>query len=332
MAGKFLKVLEGKSRRALPKSARKKKLAKSHLEVRMFNVRDGEVILLVIPKKRAWLLDCGASTGDKRNKTLGTKLADYLKKEKLVLEALVPSHPHKDHGGAFSSLLKAKPKLANKVWYYRSDDASWKKTKGWIPELNKELKKLGSKLERVVLKNAHREVSIADGVSAHLFAGSGDGAYTSLFIHLRYHNARLLFTGDVHCKYEKKLLDAFGEEDFRADLLKVTHHGSSSGTANIVVKAVKQGIAIASTAEDGGHRLEKDTLKRLGGHGKPRRVFETLVDGDIILRTDGNKYDGGILYQVEFESPGRFAADLGATVLPLTNVNKTRTSTNDPKC
>ena len=72
-----------------------------------------------------------------------------------------------------------------------------------------------------------------------------------------------------------KLLDAFGEEDFRTDLLKVTHHGSSSGTAKIVVKAIKQGIAIASTAEDGGHRLEKDTLKRLGGHGKPRRWYKS---------------------------------------------------------
>ena len=265
MAGKFLKVLEGTARRALPRSGRKSTFAKSHLEVRMFNVGDGEAILLVFPKKRAWLVDCGSGSGTKHNQALGKQLASYLKQEKLVLEALVPSHPHKDHGGAFALLLAEKPKLASKVRYYRSSDATWNKKTGWISELNKELNKLGSKLEAVVLKNAHREVTIAADVTAHLFAGSGDGAYTSLFLHLRFRDARLLFTGDAHCRYEKKLLDAFGEEDSRADVLKVTHHGSSTGTAKKVVKEVKQGISIASTADDGGHRLGKDTLKRLGG-------------------------------------------------------------------
>lgn len=76
-----------------------------------------------------------------------------------------------------------------------------------------------------------------------------------------------------------KLLDAFGEEDFRTDLLKVTHHGSSSGTAKIVVKAIKQGIAIASTAEDGGIAWRKtpsnasaDTGNRGGGINLSERV------------------------------------------------------------
>ncbi len=73
----------------------------------------------------------------------------------------------------------------------------------------------------------------------------------------------------------------------------MTHHGSSSGTARVIVDAVRPGIAVASTAPDGGHRLEMDTLARLGG---PRAVFETLVDGDIILRADGRGYGGGILY------------------------------------
>ncbi len=332
MTGKFLKILERKSRNARPRAARKKKLAKSHLEVRMFNVGEGEAILLVFPKKRAWLIDCGSSNRDPKNTTLGTKLAAYLKKRKLVLEALVPSHPHVDHAGAFAFLLATKPKLANKVRYWRSDDATWTDDKKWLGKHRKALKKLGSKLEQVALKNGHREVEIADGVSAHLFAGSGDGAYTSVFVHVRFHDARLLFTGDSHCNYEEKLLTAFGEDDFRADVLKVTHHGSSSGTAQTVVKAVKPGLAIASTAKHGGHRLEKDTLKRLGGHGKPRRVLETYVDGDIILQTDGGRYGGGILYQVEFDPPGLFAGDLGAEVASLTSVNKARTATNDKKC
>ena len=133
-------------------------------------------------------------------------------------------------------------------------------------------------------------------------------------------------------------LEHVGPGDFRADVLKVTHHGSSSGTAKSVVEAVRPGIAMASTGDDSGHRLERDTLDRLGGRplqGRPgpRRVFETLVDGDIVLQTDGNPYRGGLLYQAEFESPGRFVEGLGAEVMLLEDVDRQRTtSDNYPEC
>ena len=56
------------------------------------------------------------------------------------------------------------------------------------------------------------------------------------------------------------------------------------------------------------------------------------LDDFIILRTDGGAYGGGILYQVEFESPGRFAKELEVGTRPLATVNKERTSSKYPKC
>ena len=146
---------------------------------------------------------------------------------------------------------------------------------------------------------------------------------------LRFGAARLLFTGDSHCSYEVELLEAFGEEDFRADVLKITHHGSSSGTARQVVEAVRPSLAIASTADEGGHRLEEDTLERVLGPGKKRRVFETLSDGDIIVRTDGNPYLGGVLYRVDFVMPGEFAQELGAEVVPADQIQRQRSDDQD---
>jgi hypothetical protein len=116
-------------------------------------------------------------------------------------------------------------------------------------------------------------------------------------------------------------------------VLKVTHHGSSSGTAQRVVNAVKPGIAIASTAPDDGHRLERDTLQRLQSNAPQRRIFETVIDGDIILRTDGGAYGGGVLCQVELVAPGLFESALGAATLPRAMVDDARTtSPNDPQC
>jgi hypothetical protein len=55
----------------------------------------------------------------------------------------------------------------------------------------------------------------------------------------------------------------------------------------------------------------------------PRRIYETFVHGDIIVRTDGGEYRGGVLYDVEFESPGCFADDMGAETMALGDAQRT---------
>ena len=324
----FLRVIDNEARNARPTAARRAAFATSHLEVRMFNVGHGEAILIIFDDERAWLVDGGCSNGVRLNDILGQQLVTYLVDNDLMLEAIVATHPHFDHVGAVPRILTSKsPQVPASITLYCSDDATWDRDADFLDVF---WDAIVEEDEDVALRNAHREVSISDSVTAHFFAGSGEGVYTSLFLQLRYHDARLLFTGDAKCGYEIELLRAFGEQDLRADVLKVTHHGSSSGTASSVLRAIRPGVAIVSTGDDGGHRLERDTLRRLGGRavrGRPRRrrVFETLVDGDIILRTDGQPFGGGVLYQVEFESPGAFSQALGAHVTSLTSANRART-------
>jgi competence protein ComEC len=297
----------------------------------MFNVGEGECILVAFPNERAWIIDCGSgnSTGGD-NQKLGAGVGAYLLERGLKLEALIPSHPHIDHAGGYRSLLEAGPLLAPKVWLFRGNEA-WDPSRTWINDLDNATSALAF-FEEVALEDSERVFVIDDDITAHLFAGAGDGAYTSIWLHIRYHESRLLLTGDVHCPNEKRLLWLFGDYDFGSDLLKITHHGSSSGTGVEFLQRVRPGLSIASTANDDGHRLEQDTLDRLGGLGSPRRVFETHVDGDIVVLTDGLSYGDGILFDVDFEAPGRFAADLGASVLPLATVDEARTSSANPGC
>ncbi len=307
----FLKVLEDKATHVEPRKPRRTAFECSHLEVRMFNVGKGEAILLIFDDERAWLMDCGTNSRP-RNNRLGELMVEYLEEHDLMLNTIIPSHPHFDHAGAIETILgSSSAHIASPLSIYRSDVKEWRSTTGWTSRYRDAVAARGDGVAETILKNAHREISIADGVDAHLFVGSGEGPYTSLFVHVRYRDARLLFTGDAFRGYEIELLNAVGQEDFQSNVLKVTHHGSSSGTASEVIEKIRPGIAIASTGDDAGHRLEQDTLDRLGGRQGPRKVFETLVDGDIILRTDGRPFGGGVLYQAEFESPGRFASDVG---------------------
>lgn len=201
------------------------------------------------------------------------------------------------------------PRLPGSPWpvtYYYTYGAKEFPDK-WLVALEASLKGLGGKIRWRQIKNDHEHVHIGGKAEVHLFAGAGAGKYTSVFMHVRFGRATLLFTGDVLAAYERRLLKTYGEDHFRADVLKLTHHGASSGTSAAFVKAVKPAIVIASTASDHGHRLEPDVWNWKPGKGRlgpPRKKFETLRDGDIILRTVGEERAGGVLFQVETRYPG----------------------------
>lgn len=226
------------------------------------------------------------------------------------------SHPHKDHLGALPTLVPLLP--AGTLTYYYTGSAK-EYPRAWLIELERSLysrnrKGPRSKTHLVGMKDRHVHVHVGRDAEAHLFAGSGQKEYTSVMLHLRFGQARLLFTGDVKAVYEKKLLKTYGEDHFRADVLKVTHHGASSGTSALFADAVKPAIVIASTAQDGGHRLEADVWNSKSGKGRlgpPQRKFETLKDGDIVLRTKGEVRDGGVVYEVQTTHPGELEGGLG---------------------
>jgi competence protein ComEC len=320
----WVRALESEAHDARPSEARQSSFAASSLEVCMFSVGEGEAILVVFPDRRTWLIDGGTSNTAGLNAKLGGLLVGYLEAHGLTLEVCVPSHPHVDHVGSLATILTSGSQaLAPVVTIYRADTA-WTGDAAWLRRYREAVSNSGGAVREELISGTHREVPISDGVRAHLFAGLGAGAYTSLFMQLRFHTAKLLFTGDSQCGYELKLLEQFGEADLQADMLKITHHGSSSGTARRFVDAVRPAFAIASTADEDGHRLEADTLERVLAVDGHRRVYETLVDGDIIIRTDGQSYRDGILYQIDFTAPGEFASQLGAKLVAADQIQRGR--------
>jgi competence protein ComEC len=314
----YYQVLPDEARVVRPGKARKKSFAAHHLEIRMFHVGHGECILVVFPNKDCWLVDCASGTGKRSNESLAEGVAAYLKDNALQLTAIIPTHPHSDHARAFTALLNNPlSNITNPLTIFRSNDPGWhdpkksekRKKKKWLVPYRVAAASFGDK---IVMNDERLSEPIAARISAELFSGiEGDIFYNSLFVQLRFRGAKILFTGDAYKSYEQELRDGFGAEYFRADLLKITHHGSEGGTDEDVLRDIRPGIAIASTGDDGGHRLEDETRDHILAGGPRVRVFETYRDQkqnvnerDIIIETDGLPIVGkGILYRVRQVAP-----------------------------
>ncbi len=99
----------------------------------------------------------------------------------------------------------------------------------------------------------------------------------SVVLRISWANAALLFTGDIEAETETMLL----QEDCRADVLKVPHHGSATSSTEEFLYAVNPEIAVVST---------RDT--RTAPQGMAPEVTQRYEQLQIpFLRTD---YYGGV--------------------------------------
>ena len=302
----FLEVVADGSNVVHPTAARQSSFAADRLQVRMFHVGHGECILITFPNNHAWMVDAGRGSGDTANETLAGEIVSFLETNSLSLDAIIPTHPHSDHAKAFTTLLAdPSPRLANPMTIYRSGEPAWHHpNRVWLPLYHSAVASWG---DETILTDVRISERPAPNVRAELFAGStGRQFYISVFMQLRFRDARLLFTGDAYPPYEVDLRDGFGTDLFRSDVLKITHHGSADGTDPGVLGDIQPGVAIASTGSDDNHRLELVIRNRIQNRGA--RVFETFRgqprEQDIVVETDGRSFNGGgILYRVERVAP-----------------------------
>ena len=277
------------------------------LEMNVFNVGAGEAILL--RRGNAAVLVDGGAVVKKRNMELGIALKEYITGAGLKLSGVVASHPHVDHLNALSTLFTSDgPQvLADGATYFDTGE-----TMGvWLTDtLGAALESLSGAITVVHVGTAGAQLTLSDDVKITMFV---DGrwrprpAYRSVFMSLAFRDTKVLLTGDAYIAYENSLLDSLAAAYLRADVLKITHHGSEHGTGQAFVDWTTPRISVASTHDDAGHRLERVVRDRLNVLGL---AYDTLTTGgDIVVRTDGVwrtvGRKAGILYEVETVTPGR---------------------------
>jgi competence protein ComEC len=253
------------------------------LDVVVFDVGQGDAILVRTPQGRTMLVDAGGLPRGEFD-TGARVVAPALRALGVLrLDLLVVTHPHRDHlGGAPAIVRLFRPEA---VWIGASgfDD-------GRLAPLVTAAEETGA----LLLLPRRGVVAHLGGVRIEVLNPAGgkpggprdgrSGNDESIVLRLRCARRSLLLTGDMERPAEASLL---GEgRPLASEVLKVAHHGSDTSTSAPFLEAVAPRAAIVSAGplNPWGHPSPQ-VLRRLGEAGV--RLFRTDRDGAIRARTDG---------------------------------------------
>jgi competence protein ComEC len=247
------------------------------LELHFLDVGQGDATLVRTPGGRWVMIDAGPRSagydaGERR-------VLPYLRAHRVrALEALVLTHPHADHVGGAPAVLRRLP-------VRRLVDP------GYVHGSPYYLETLELAEERgVAWEEARPGVSfVVDGILFDVLGperetveSTHDANEASVIVRVVMGGFAALFTGDASVQVESRLVREHGTA-LRSAVLKAGHHGSSTSTSELFLRAVRPEAVVISAGSGNryGHPAPA-VMARLQAHGV--RVLRTDRDGTVVLR------------------------------------------------
>lgn len=208
------------------------------------------------------------------------KILEYLDKLGIdKINYLVASHPHSDHIGGLIEIIE-NIEVENII----------------MPDKVHTTKTFENFIEAIEKKeNINIIVDLEDeyiiGKSKVKILKPNEKNYTninnySIIMQIDYLGSTFLFTGDGEKLVEESLVKIYGN-DLKSDVLKVSHHGSRTSSTKGFLDKVDPMISVIFAKENNRYNLpNKEIEKKLK---KISEVYRTDINGDIIIRTNGNK-------------------------------------------
>jgi len=259
------------------------------LVVTFLDVGQGDATLIQVPGGRTLLIDAGqAYPPDPRRGRPGYDagaqvVVPYLQAMGVKrLDTLVLSHPDGDHVGGAPAVLRAVP--VGDLWLYNPT----------APERGQVEALAFARLNRLPVREPveGERVQLASEVWLELlgapkqpFQGTrSDDNANCIAMRLVYRRVAVLLACDLEAVAEERLAESGVE--LRADLLKVSHHGSGHSSTGAFLDAVAPTYALISAGNGNpfGHP-NQGALERIGQRGA--EIWRTDRHGTITLRTDG---------------------------------------------
>lgn len=214
--------------------------------------------------------------GESKDATEIKKVLDNMGVKEISL--LVATHPHSDHIGGMQEIVEN----YNIKKIIMSPQTHTSKTYENL------LNAIDAKGNTISVAEPGKEYSIGD-INIKVIGPCDDYNELnddSVVMVASYGNIDMLLTGDAEFTAEKDYVEYL---DDSIELLKVGHHGSDTSTSDNLLSIIEPEVALISCGTDNkyGHPCQ-ETLDKFNKLNIP--VYRTDLMGDIIIRTDGNKY------------------------------------------
>lgn len=240
--------------------------------VHYINVDQGDAILIQVNNKNL-LID----SGPKNHKKQLVKFLTDLNISKL--DYVIATHPHEDHIGNMNTVLnsyKVHSFYAPKVYSYTKS----------FEQMIDSLKSNNLKINPI--KRGCNTINLGFQTNVEVFSPINDtydneNNYSPV-IKISFGNNSFLFTGDAEKEIEDKLI--LLNDDLKADILKVSHHGSSSSTSDAFLNRVSPKYAVISVGKNNIYDHPNDTIiSKLNTYNI--NILRTDIQNNITLISDG---------------------------------------------
>ena len=265
----------------------------TNVTIKFIDVGQGEAILIALPEKTV-LIDAGP-TGS------APKIAQVLQElGRDKIDYLVATHPDEDHIGGMADVISSTQIGTIYAPNKTNNTATYRKFLAAIQNNNLQ----------ITLAEAGTIIDQTDSYKLEILWPKKDANFPdtndySIIIKLTVGNKTFLFTGDAPTS---AILDS---NPGHIDVLKLSHHGSRTGTTEQLVRKLSPTYAVLSYAVDNsyGHPMQS-VLNALHKHSV--EVWGTGANGTITITCDGTNID------ISGEKPG--------TVVAPTSQDKSGTS------
>ena len=251
--------------------------------IKFIDVGQGEAILIALPEKTV-LIDAGP-TGS------APKIAQVLQElGRNKIDYLVATHPDEDHIGGMADVISSTQIGTIYAPNKTNNTATYRKFLAAIQNNNLQ----------ITLAEAGTIIDQTDSYKLEILWPKKDANFPdtndySIIIKLTIGTKTFLFTGDAPTS---AILDS---NPGHIDVLKLSHHGSRTGTTEQLVRKLSPTYAVLSYAVDNsyGHPMQS-VLNALRKHSV--EVWGTGANGTITITCDGTNID------ISGEKPGTVVA------------------------
>lgn len=252
------------------------------LEITMLDVGQGECVCLETEEHHFYLIDAGSSSRRSAGQYQIIPFLEYSGVRRL--EGIFITHWDEDHVNALEDVLE---------WSRRDHVAVGRL---FLPETelaDGELQKILDLAEQYGLwvERLRAGKYMKDGkmtlTCLHPYQGEQvtDRNASSCVLKLSSGNFRAIFTGDLEEDKEEWLVDSYGAEGLKADVLDAGHHGSANATGEEFLAAVSPRAVLISCGRNNsyGHPA-KETLGRI--EEQKAACFVTAGCGAVTVRVE----------------------------------------------